>query len=303
MRHSALKIRRLLPLQTSSLVGSSLVLVHRWSCIPTKEQTSKVTLMHQVCDVMGISKTRTTAYHPRCDGQVERQNKTLQDMLAAFVSNRQDDFDLWLDPMVFAYNSSCQESLGISPYEVLFGKTPKMPLELELGIPVSNPATHSEYVRSLREVLKDIRNIANTHLSKASEKQTRENKPRPEWKPFLPGQAVWLQRPKTWKLCRKWVGPYSIVSRLGVNYKIRSKDGKEFVTHHDSLRLSSIPVDEGMMVCPTRETGDFRVVRAASHAAEMPVPEREGPAAPRVRPAGLRPIVRAPVWRRDYVDT
>ena len=131
-------------MQTSSLVGSSLVLVHRWSCIPTKEQTSKVTLMHQVCDVMGISKTRTTAYHPRCDGQVERQNKTLQDMLAAFVSKRQDDWDLWLDPMVFAYNSSRQDSLGISPYEVLFGRTPRMPLELELGIPApTQPLTVS----------------------------------------------------------------------------------------------------------------------------------------------------------------
>ena len=75
-----------------------------------------------------------------------------------------------------------------------------------------------------------------------------------------------------------------------------------FVTHHDSLRLSRIPVDEGTVVCPARETGDFRVVRAASHAPEVPVPEREGPAAPRVRPAGLRPIVRAPAWRRDYVD-
>ena len=124
-------------------------------------------------------------------------------MLAAFVSKCQDDWDLWLDPMVFAYNSSRQESLGISPYEVLFGRTPRMPLELELGIPVSNPATHSEYVRSLREVLKDIRNIANTHLSKARDNQTREKETRAKWKPFLPGQVVWLQRPNTWKLGRK----------------------------------------------------------------------------------------------------
>ena len=45
------------------------------------------TLMHEVCDVMGITKTRTTAYHPQCDGQVERQNRTLQDILQHFVQN------------------------------------------------------------------------------------------------------------------------------------------------------------------------------------------------------------------------
>ena len=41
-------------------------------------------LMHEICDVMGVTKTRTTAYHPSGDGQVERQNRTLQAMLAAF---------------------------------------------------------------------------------------------------------------------------------------------------------------------------------------------------------------------------
>ena len=60
----------------------------------------------------GIAKTRTTAYHPQCDGQVERQNRTLQDMLAAFASEHRDDWDLWIDSVVFAYNTSCHESTG-----------------------------------------------------------------------------------------------------------------------------------------------------------------------------------------------
>ena len=60
------------------------------------------TLMHEICNIMGITETRTTAYHPRCDGQVERQNRTLQDMLGNYVSNRADDWDLLLDPVLFA---------------------------------------------------------------------------------------------------------------------------------------------------------------------------------------------------------
>ena len=60
-------------------------------------------LMHEICNIMGITKTRTTAYHPSGDGQVERQNRTLQDiMLSYYVSNRVDDWDLWLDPVLFA---------------------------------------------------------------------------------------------------------------------------------------------------------------------------------------------------------
>ena len=56
----------------------------------------------EICNIMGVTKMHTTAYHPCCDGQVERQNRTLQDMLGNYVSNRADDWDLLLDPVLFA---------------------------------------------------------------------------------------------------------------------------------------------------------------------------------------------------------
>ena len=64
-------------------------------------------LMHEICNAMGITKTRTTAYHPQCNGQTERQNGTLQGMLSSFVSKRiRDDWDWWLDSFTFACNKS-----------------------------------------------------------------------------------------------------------------------------------------------------------------------------------------------------
>ena len=53
-------------------------------------------VMQEICDLMGIQKSRTTAYHPQCDGFVDRQNRTLQDVLSAYVSSHRDDWDLWL---------------------------------------------------------------------------------------------------------------------------------------------------------------------------------------------------------------
>ena len=96
-------------------------------------------LMHHICDVMGITKTRTTAYHPSGDGQVERQNRTLQGMLSAFVSKNTDDWDLWLDPVTFAYNSSRQESTGVSPYEVVFGRLPPDAPRVRIGLTFVEP--------------------------------------------------------------------------------------------------------------------------------------------------------------------
>ena len=95
--------------------------------------------MHEEYRVMGITKTRTTAYHLSGDGQVGRQNRTLQNMVSAFVSQHRDCWGLLIDPVIYAYNTNHQESLGVSPYEVVFDSLPKILLELELVFTLSNP--------------------------------------------------------------------------------------------------------------------------------------------------------------------
>ena len=151
------------------------------------------TLMREVWDVMGITKTRTTAYHPQCDGQVERQNRTLQDMLSAFCTKHETDWDLWLDAVVLVIQTS--------PFELVFGRVPRLPIELELGLPLKDPTTQSEYTQSVRKLFKEVREITKVNLDKAREKQQRDNENRlQKWRPFTPGEIVYLRRPKKWKL-------------------------------------------------------------------------------------------------------
>ena len=89
----------------------------------------------------------------------------LQDMLSKFVSNHADDWDQWLDPVVFAYNTSRHDSTGYSPYEMIFGRTPRVPFELEIGMLLSNPAQNTEYIHSTRRTLQDIHNITRSNLA------------------------------------------------------------------------------------------------------------------------------------------
>ena len=83
-------------------------------------------MRHEICNVIGITKARTTSYHPQCDGQTERQKRTLQRMLSSFVSSRRDDWDLWLDSITFAYNTIMHDSLVITPYDVVVGCAPRL---------------------------------------------------------------------------------------------------------------------------------------------------------------------------------
>ena len=169
--------------------------------------------------------------------------------------------------------------LRITPYEVVFERAPRLPLELELGITHFNPTTRSNYLYSVKSVFRDVRQIAKESLSNVSEKRARHNHGTNTWKPFHDRQTVLLKRPKCWKLGNKWVGRYRISKRLGVKYKLVSRSDKEKVLHHDQLKLIYIPLQPGELVCPIREVGEFQVVDVAPQQAKIP----------RARPARLKP--------------
>ena len=79
-------------------------------------------LFQELCQLLDVKKTRTTPYHPQSDGMVERFNRTLQQMLKAFVRENRDDWDDHLPLLMMAYQSSPHESTGMSPNMMMFGE-------------------------------------------------------------------------------------------------------------------------------------------------------------------------------------
>ncbi len=70
----------------------------------------------------------SNTYKPRCNGLVERQNRTLAHMLRVFCSRHMDDWDKFLHQMVGAYNSTRHATTGVLPYMLLTGHERRMPL-------------------------------------------------------------------------------------------------------------------------------------------------------------------------------
>ena len=71
---------------------------------------------------------RSSAYHPATDGQTERVNQILEDMLRACVLNHVGNWDEYLSLAEFSYNNSYQESIKMSPFEALYGRSCRTPL-------------------------------------------------------------------------------------------------------------------------------------------------------------------------------
>ena len=82
---------------------------------------------------MGIRKLYTTAYHPQCNGMVERFMQTLAQMLSMVVNDRHSDWHLWLIHVSFAYNRTPHSTTGVSPFLLATGREPRVALHQILG--------------------------------------------------------------------------------------------------------------------------------------------------------------------------
>ena len=82
-----------------------------------------------ICKLLGMDQTRTSAYHPQGNGKVERFNRMLEAMLAKNVKDNQRDWDQWLQKVLFAYRTSLHETTGFTPFHLVFGRTPNLPVD------------------------------------------------------------------------------------------------------------------------------------------------------------------------------
>jgi hypothetical protein len=82
----------------------------------------------QLQESLGTHVIRSSAYHPQTDGQTERVNQILEDMLRACVLHYGKDWDKCLSLAEFSYNNSYQSSLKMAPFEALYGRRCRTPL-------------------------------------------------------------------------------------------------------------------------------------------------------------------------------
>ena len=175
----------------------------------------------EFCKSLGTKQNMSTPYHPETDGQTERMNRVLEEMLRHYVAPHQDDWDTYLPTCEFAINNSVNDSTGFSPFYLTYGYNPLTPANL--ASPTSVPATatlHQQLFQNLQD--------AKRHLQVAQRRQklyadmTRTNHT------FETGDMVLLSTNNIGlycagspKLLPRFIGPFPILKRVGeLAYKL-----------------------------------------------------------------------------------
>ena len=191
-------------------------------------------LLKRLCQVYGIAKSRTTPYHPEGNSQCERFNRTLHDLLRSLPEGKKRKWPQMLPQLLFAYNTTVHQSTGHSPYELMFGQKPQLPVDLLLGRADEEPASAApaDWVTEHQDHLASVYAAARKQLDAAAE--ARERRQPPTTTSILPvGTLVYrrnhgLGRRKIQDVWESTV--YQVVKCLddvGRVYKIQSRNNPE----------------------------------------------------------------------------
>ena len=199
-------------------------------------------LHQEVCDMLRIAKTYSTAYRPQANGVVERCNRMLLAMLRPVVSEQQDDWDDHLPTILSAYHSTPHSSMGLSPYRMVYGVEMTMPIDLVVGeVGQQRPNVHCpvEYVEWLKGSIRDAHTLARENLKKAAKRQKKGYGEASRNVCFQRGDWVWHVYPPVsgGKLRYKNRGPWLVLAKVSsVTYKIQRHAGAEpEIVHVDKL--------------------------------------------------------------------
>jgi hypothetical protein len=196
----------------------------------------------QLQESLGTRAIRSSAYHPQIDGQTERVNQILEDMLRACVLHYGKNWDKCLSLAEFSYNTSYQSSLKMAPFEALYGRRCRTPLNWsQVGErEIFGPDLVLEAEEKVRVIKKNL------EAAQARQKSYHDKRRKPLQ--FEVGDHVYLKVSPTkgvqrfgikGKLAPRYIGPYEIKANYGpVAYQLKLPPHMSAV--HDVFHVSQL---------------------------------------------------------------
>ena len=206
--------------------------------------------------LLGTRLNMSTSFHPETNGQTERMNRIVEQLLRHYVNEEQTDWDELLPMVEFAINSAKHDSTGFTPFYLNHGRELPTPASMTVG---QNDAISSEPEQLAAITAKRVHEaleIAKTALTAAKERQAEYANQRRTELTFKRGDKVLLSNrninrgktvPGVKKLDHLWSGPFTVTEAIGkVAYRLALPTDCKL---HNVFHVS--------MLKPFKESGTF----------------------------------------------
>ena len=152
-------------------------------------------IFKELCRLLEISKTRTSPGHPKGNGQTERFNKTLLQMIRAYLKGQQEEWDSNLGCLAAAYRATIHESTGATPNMLMLGREVRFPAEIIYGSATeqgdSRITNYGDYVNQLCDRMQEAHEIVRKHLGASAKRQKQDYDAKLSFHKYEVGDCVW----------------------------------------------------------------------------------------------------------------
>ena len=187
-----------------------------------------------LCTRMGIHLKVISSHHPQSNGQVERNNREVVDLLTRAATDENWDIDLIAALRSLRWSVSRRH--GRTPHEVMFGEPPRVPfVSVEEDKEVEGVADYTlDHWRRRQELVVGVREALQRY--EAGTEEIRE------------GSLVWVRNFGRKKFDPRWVGPCVIVARRAFSVKLKAENGRERVVNFSDVKPYRLNTAEGAVV-------------------------------------------------------
>ena len=209
-------------------------------------------VMERICKLSNTRKLQTTYYAPWSNGNVERNNSNIIQMLSMYIDAKQSDWHLFLPYVQFAYNTAVHRSTGFSPAQLNYARSLRTPFDASLPRPkIMDTVYTDDYARLAQRWLTEAQKAAEVAIEKAQKQQAKDFDKKVTPIEFRVGQQVYIYTPvlKTGlspKFFHNFHGPYTVVAVKKPLVKVvhsdppKRKDKGPFWIHSTRVKITHL---------------------------------------------------------------
>ena len=235
--------------ETVELLADRLIRYHGLpdALISDRDPRFQSEVWQQLCNRFNIKRALSSSHHPQSDGQSERLNRTLEQMLRTYIQSDEREWETLLPALELAYNTTSHSSTNLSPFEIMIGQNPVTAAYIDILGKLKPTLTPP-----MTKLFRSLCDRAQAHLLRAQWSQKFYYDAKHRDVDFAVGDKVWIStkylpyKSSCSKLSPRFLGPFPILKRIGaVAYCVQLP----YTCHnvfHVSLLVKNCPRDPSM---------------------------------------------------------